>query len=546
MTTPRLACIDLPALPLQCLVRREPELKTLPAVIVDELHPQGTVQWTNRAARLAGIRTGMRYGPALGLCGQLRAGLVSQAEQQAAITEIAAIIRTLTPLVEPERHEPGVFWADASGLARVAAELALTSVTVDAAADGLPLQTGGPPLLPWALTLRQRLLEAGWHAAVVVGFDRLATYAIARHFHGVRVLADEAAEGVACARVQLASLGPVCGLAPKLRDELERLGVDTLGDLHRLPETALRERMGTQIAHLRRRLAHDVPQPLHAEVPVVPVQLSREFEPPDQNSERLLFAAKSLLGLLLPLLVDRQEAVEHLELRLDLDLHDHPPVLTTVKPAVPTLEERPLLDLLRLRLEATPLPAAVKTLTLHLRGVPATSEQLALWQLASRRDPRAAAGAFARLRALFGPEAVVVATPRSAWLPEGQFVWTAQDGPLPDGGKRFQSSEPALLPSNVILLTPPPQHLPAIRRLLTQPVRLPPQPPAPRPWRLTPVHADTVLHLHGPYRLTGGWWRAQDGRRDRAREYAYLHTTGGLLLWVFRDPAHDQWFWQGA
>ena len=521
--TPHLACIDVPALPLQCLVRRDPALAALPAVIVDELHPQGTVHWTNRAARLAGVRTGMRYGHALGLCGQLRAGLVTDAEQQAAITDIAAVVRTLTPLVEPERAEPGVFWADATGLTRIAAEMAAPT-----APDDLPLHA-------WATALRARLLAAGWHAAVVVGFDRLATYAIARHFHGVRVLADEAAEARACARVALGSLGPVCGLAPKLRDELERLGVATLGDLHALPETALRERMGLQIAHLRRRLAHDVPRPLHAEVPMAPTQASREFEPPDDNSDRLLFAAKSLLGTLLPLLADRQEAVEHIDLRLNLDLHAHAPLLASVKPAVPTLEERPLLDLVRLRLEAMPLPAAVKTLTLHLHGTPATAEQLALWQLASRRDPRAGAAAFARLRALFGGEAVTVATPRSAWLPEGQFTWTPLDHPLPGVNARLT------LPTNVVLFPRRFQRLPAIRRFFTPALALPSPPPFPRPWRLNT--AGTVVHTSLPDRLAGGWWRLT-GQIDRCRDYTYLTTDLGQRLWAYCDRTQHRWFCQ--
>ena len=516
----RLCCVDIPALPLQCLVRREPELAALPAVIVDELHPQGVVLWSNRAARAAGVRTGARYGHALSLCAQLRAGLVADAEQQAAISEIADLLRTFTPLVEPARQEPGVFWLDANGLSRFYPDLPLPEIHAR-----------------WADAIRQKLREAHWHAAVALGFDRLATYAIARHFRGVRVFADPAQEAQTCTRVHLASLGSTWGIAPKLRDELERLGVETLGDLAKLPETALRERMGLQVAMLRRRLAHDVPMPLAAELPESEPVASRDFEPADNNAERLLFAAKTLLAQLLPLLVARRQAVAKLELLLVLDVSARVEQPLLLQPAEPTLQELQLLDLVRLALDRTALAGAVKTLRLALHGIPATAEQLALWQLQGQRDPHAAALALARLRALFGEDAVVAATLRSAWLPEGQFAWQPLRKLLIHKARLVEE------PVNVIRLPQQPA-LRVVRRLLSQPARLPPKPRDQRPWRLTPFRPETVVHFDGPYRLAGGWWRSIS-QTDRCRDYGYATTDRGTVLWVFHEPARDAWFCHG-
>ncbi len=517
----RLACVDVPALPLQCLVRREPELATLPAVIVNELHPQGLVLWTNRAARQAGVRTGARYGHALSLCAQLRAGLVPDAEQQAAITAIAEVLRTFTPLVEPARQEPGVFWLDATGLARFYPDLPLPDV-----------QTR------WSAAIRQTLLDAGWHAAVVLGFDRLATYAIARHFRGVRFFATPEQEATTAARVHLASLGATWGIAPKLRDELERLGIETLGELAQLPETALRERMGLQVAMLRRRLAHDVPMPLAPELPMPEPVASRDFEPPDNNAERLLFAAKALLAQLIPLLVARRQAVAKLEVLLVLDVQSSVAQPLLLQPAEPTLQELQLLDLVRLALDRTPLAAAVKTLRLELHGVAATAEQLALWKLQGQRDPHAAALALARLRALFGDDAVVAATVRSAWLPEGQFAWQ------PLKKLQIQTVRKPADPDNVVRLPQQPR-LHVVRRLLSQPVRLPPKPEGDRPWRLAPFRQETVVHFDGPYRLAGGWWRSLS-QTDRCRDYGYATTDRGTVLWVFHEPARGGWFCHGV
>ena len=57
----RLACVWVPALPLQVLAVHEPAYRTQPSVVVDALRPQGLVLMCNRAARARGLRPGMRY-----------------------------------------------------------------------------------------------------------------------------------------------------------------------------------------------------------------------------------------------------------------------------------------------------------------------------------------------------------------------------------------------------------------------------------------------------------------------------------------------------
>ena len=61
----RLACVDLPAWPLQLLVRRHPDWRRQPAAVVDRDKAQGTLLWVNEAARQKRILPGMRYATAL-------------------------------------------------------------------------------------------------------------------------------------------------------------------------------------------------------------------------------------------------------------------------------------------------------------------------------------------------------------------------------------------------------------------------------------------------------------------------------------------------
>ena len=76
----RMACVNLPAFPLQLLVQRHPDWKTHPVVVVDKDKPQGVILWVNKHAARLSILPGMRYAKGLSLAPDLRAGVVSEVD----------------------------------------------------------------------------------------------------------------------------------------------------------------------------------------------------------------------------------------------------------------------------------------------------------------------------------------------------------------------------------------------------------------------------------------------------------------------------------
>ncbi len=54
----RTACVDVPALPLQILLRRRPEWRGRAVAVVAEDRPQSPVLWAGRVARRRGVRPG--------------------------------------------------------------------------------------------------------------------------------------------------------------------------------------------------------------------------------------------------------------------------------------------------------------------------------------------------------------------------------------------------------------------------------------------------------------------------------------------------------
>lgn len=523
--SPLLACAVVPALPLQILALRDPAVRDQPAVVVSEDRPQGIIQWTNRAARALGVLPGMRYAAALALHGELRAGVVAEAETAAAVSAVAALLRQFSPRVEPSRDEPGVFWLDAAGLTHL---------------------FGSMPC--WAEGVRQHLLLHGWHGTVAVGWQRFALYAIARHFRGVRVCRDPAQETRLLERVELASLGPALGLAADVRDALALLGIQTLGRFLQLPPAALRERHGKEAFAFHRLATGALALPLRPELPAPLPSAVLDIEPPDDHTERLLFAARGLLVGLTREVAVRRQAVAAIRLELELekphvglkrdrdgnevptnvtdsqDPHGGRLLVEVLRPAEPTLQEAQLVDLIRLKLEHLQLPSAVERMRLTLQPVQATTAQLRLWQLSGRRDLDAATLALARLRAAFGPEAVVYAELRPNHLPEARFAWQ----PLL-----------AMVPAQA---TGPPAVTPLMRRICMKPLVLPSRPRhEPDGWLLADWRQGNVVRLWGPFRVTGGWWV-----REVKRDYYYVETERGDLLWVFWDGARRQWFLQGV
>jgi protein ImuB len=161
----RMACIDLPAFPLQLLLRRHGEWRDRPVAVVDSDRPQGKILWVNERARGNRILPGMRYAAGLSLAGDLHAAEMPADEVDRAISALGRRLRCFTPHVEPARDDPGVFWLDASGLERLYGSLP-----------------------NWAGLIRSELRRSGLECNTTVGFSRFGTYALSKSKRGVLVV----------------------------------------------------------------------------------------------------------------------------------------------------------------------------------------------------------------------------------------------------------------------------------------------------------------------------------------------------------------------
>jgi protein ImuB len=370
----------------------------------------------------------------------------------------------------------------------------------------------------WAETVRADLAGAGFAAVVVVGFTRFGTYAAARVARNVRVFEDPGREREEAGRVPLAR---VATITPEVRDALHQLGVRTVRGLLRLPAEGLLERFGPELYRLHRMAAGDLWSPLQPQMPLDPVRRAVLLDDPENDAARLLFLIKRLLHPLLATLAVRGQALAALDVRLRPDRQEWR--AERVRPAAPTLDVVQILDLVRLRLESVGVSAGVIEIDLEAGGQPATPEQIQLFTEHQQRNLEAGNRALARLRAEFGDDAVVRAVLRKGHLPEARFGWERME--------QLQIPRPRQVATRSL-----------VRRVFGRPVALP---PAPRPshddgWLISGVVRGSVADQTGPYILSGGWWV-----REVRRDYYYVETRRGELLWVYFDRRRRGWFLHG-
>jgi len=513
----RLACVDLPSLPLQLLLAEHPQWKTLPACVVDKDDPQGVLLWLNEKAWRMRLRPGMRYGAALSLARTLRAGVVAPGTIESARQRMLARLRELSPHVQASREEAGTFWLDASGMTRLYGEMPAWSRAVAGAVAG-----------------------EGFRGSVVTGFTRFGTYALAKSACSAIDLASPEEERAAVARVPLERLG----ISPELRDMMTRLGVRTVGDFLDLPGAGIRRRFGAEAWLLHERACGRAWDPLQPDPEEEPWLQSLLLDEPVANTSILLFLVRKLLAPLLARLATKAQGVAAVSVALHPSLRraearsddagsekkgrsEPTPTAAScvvrIQAAEPTLEEAVLLDLVRLRLEQTRLQRGVLEIEVAVEAAPATTDQLRMFQSATRRDLKAGQRALARLRAELGDDAVVYARPREGHLPEGSFTW--------EPALELKAAAPRVV-----------RVRPLVRRMHSRPQMLPPRPLRDRDdsWSTETAGLGRIESMVGPFIVSGGWWR-----REVHREYHYARTDSGAILWVYHDRKRRRWFLHG-
>ncbi len=369
----RIACLFVPDFPLAAVLRAEPELRGQALVVADAAGPRARLAAVSEAAARRGIAVGMTVAQARGVDGSLIVRCASNACRQAAQAALCDVADSFSPRVEDAGE--GVVYLDVSGLSAIfPSEAALGAALV------------------------QRAQRLGFEASVGIAATRTAASLAAREGGGVTSV-PPGEEWQILAPLSVDLLQP----SPELRATLHRWGIRTVGELARLPASAVGARLGPEGLLLVHRARGEDERPIQPRPARMHFEEAVDLEYCIESLEPLAFVLRGLLDRLTARLAMRGFACG--DLRLSLRLANRARDERTVAVAAPSNDARALLALVRLQLEKSPPAAPVEGVCLG-----AVPERLRTVQLDAFRPagpaPERLAVALMRLAALCGADRV--------------------------------------------------------------------------------------------------------------------------------------------
>ncbi|MFM7077954.1 MAG: Y-family DNA polymerase [Planctomycetaceae bacterium] len=629
----RILTLWLPRFAVQRRLLAEPSLRSAPVIVVRR-QPRGVmtvVCWAwaeppaasreeGRGHRAAGaIEPGMPLAEAMAVLVMLhgkRAGERAWIDHddpeadRAALLELARWCRRFTPAVAVEPCLPGG-----------AVESLCLDVTATAAFFGGEERLARTAI--WMLAAR------GLHARGAIADTIGASWAAARH---VELAAGELAAGeLAAGELAAGELAAEAGApvargapvgAPRRRrhvvvppggherlaalpaaalrldgDTLERLrevGVDTVGGVARLPRRSLASRFGPLLVRRLAEWTGQRPEPLDVAGDDRLPHAGRTFDFPlslrGATEETIVGCVAELVAECVRPLAAAGRGVTAFQVRFERPAGVAPPVVVDVGLFRPSIAVRHLVELVRLRLARTRLPAEIEGLAVEVVVAgPVVSRQRSLFaadeapaesqveQLLDRLSGRLGRGA------VFEPRAVADAQPEHAWLavppclqggrpqiPPRHGDWRRPEDPGaasfdPRGPRRARDAwrdNHAAAQRRPLQLLPRPARLETARPEPARPeVGAAPRAPVPA-WLRLPVPpggaADVrrrqVVCAQGPERIETAWWRGPCVRRDYflvecvaegADGGGEVGAGGVERWWIFRRLRDGAWFLHG-
>lgn len=512
----RIGCLFVVWFPLAARLRSEPDLRGEAVAVTTGDGDTARIVAAIRRARRAGVRRDQTLSQARALLPRLLARARDPECERAARESLVESARGVSPRVEDAGE--GLVFLDLQGLERhFEDEESLGRHLVAAAEEaGLPARAG---IAGSKLVARV--------AAVVSPGSRPAPPV---------TVVPPGQERAFLAPVPVSCLRP----RPETARILSQWGIESVGDLARLPRNEAIQRLGGDGRRLQAMAHGEDPSPLVPSPAAACFREGTSLEWPLSDLEPFLFIARSALERLCRRLESRGLACARLGLSLDLDPRGR--IEHSLRLPAPTRDVKSLLTLLRLRLEEQPPGAAVGGFALLAHPDRSPETQLSLFGPDSMSPGRLAA-TLARLFHLLGPDRM--GSPRLAdtHRPEGFRLVDFTPPPPPEispppspaGGRGLLAVRLLRPPVHLDVLTDASQSDARPVRIDVHGVR------NGRPDRTQPRIRGRVRVAAGPWSLRETWWSEEAVER----EYWDVELSDGGLYRLYRHPVSGDWYADG-
>ncbi|MDH3455456.1 MAG: hypothetical protein OER90_01325 [Gemmatimonadota bacterium] len=363
LTSESAACLWIPLFPLCCEERRRPNTTRRPTAL---LSPTDTRRlWhVSPTARRAGVRSGMTVSQAIGLCPSLTLYEPDPVHYDEAFTRLLHTLETISPVIEPS--ELGRVFIGVDGLETLFGpperQLDLIAQVAEKENNG---EEQWPSRLGWA-----RGKFAAWVAATRAKPDRPVVVADDRR---VRFLAKQSVA--------------VLPISSDTHRRLWQLGLKTLSDITRLPESAMTSQFGAEGRHAWQLATGSTVDPVVGRERPEPITTGIDFPTPAADQAILCYALGRLVDRALthPRRIGWRVHV----FRVRAELESGASWMTQVVLKDPSANREHIVAPVTVRLEQQPPTGAVVHLAVEFLGFARGTDELQLFA----RDATSAARA---------------------------------------------------------------------------------------------------------------------------------------------------------
>jgi protein ImuB len=464
--------------------------------------------------------------------------------------------RVMCPNLLHAPHRPAQDLAALQALARWMMTQFTPAVAVERE-SGLLLEVGGSARLFGGIAaivtqLGRALRQWGIYASLAVAPTPGAAWALAfasSDDRRARVI-DEAGLWPALDRLSPLSLR----IKPEVAVALSHVGVETIGQLRKLPRESLPSRFGSQLLLRLDQAAGVVPEPLVSSNGHDPILMTREWDGPVEAQDALALVLEQLLDEAIVELARRAQGARKIELTFRCPYAA--PVLQTVALSRATRERRNLLGLLRCVLESVQAPEGFIAICLEVsRAERIRDTQASLVEQAKESSGVAVDGLLERLRIRLGEASLERVQVVESHLPERAVRYLGVDAaPTP----ACTTQKPRRKPIAVALPFEAASHPAVPDERFTSAAQRPLQllnRPAFIGVVVSPTHdreGRPVQFVHesqthrivvsaGPERVSGIWWTGH----HRTRDYFDVTDETGRRFWIFRVLETWKWYLHG-
>jgi protein ImuB len=311
-----------------------------------------------------------------------------------------------------------------------------------------------------------------------------------------------------------------------LLEPFHELGVETIGQLMRLPRDVLPARFGpTVLTRLDQALGR-IPEPI---VPIQhhePVRAKLDIEGTVESLEMIEEIFRKLTHEIIQQLRDRGCGARKVVARFLMP--GSPTVEKTILLSRPTCHFNGLFNLLRCSIETVKHGEGFSGFRLSVPLFERLTDGQLEWVDRERQDAESEFDRLLeRLRVRLGEGAVLFPRLEESHMPEKAFAYA----PEPVAGSSHPTAEAFFKPRPLHLLSVPEE---------VQCMSVPAEDGQPVSFRHGRDMFQVVL-ASGPERISGSWWEG----RNKTRDYFDVEDVTGRRLWLFRVAESGRWFLHG-